>query len=161
MEHSRGARVAKKTHPVHLRTKADVFAFIGQERDTFGVTRLCQLFAVTWAGFCAWRDRPVSVRARQDRVLLEEMRAIFERSSGTYGSPRLNATRLTVSGALGMGDETFWRRRSPGVYKRCAEAGGSSPTDARSARGSRLAGMASRRPRLRSLFRSGSCAVRR
>jgi transposase InsO family protein len=53
------------------------------------VTRLCRLFAVTRAGFYAWRRRPESARARQDRVLLEEMRAIFEGSGGTYGSPRI------------------------------------------------------------------------
>ena len=85
----RGACVPKKTHPVHLRTKADVFAFIEEERKRFGVTRLCRLFAVTRAGFYAWRRRPVSARRRQDRDLLEEMRAIFERSGGTYGSPRI------------------------------------------------------------------------
>ena len=53
------------------------------------MTRLCRLFAVTRAGFYAWRARPVSPRQRQDRVLLEEVRAIFERSGGTYGSPRV------------------------------------------------------------------------
>ena len=47
---ARGACATKKTHPVHLRTKADVFAFIDHERETFGVTRLCRLFAVTRAG---------------------------------------------------------------------------------------------------------------
>jgi putative transposase len=51
--------------------------------------RLCRLFAVTRAGFYAWRRRPVSARARQDRGLLDEMRAIFERSGGTLGSPRI------------------------------------------------------------------------
>jgi transposase InsO family protein len=45
---------------------------------------------VTRAGYYAWRQRPVSPRRRQDRVLLEEMRAIFEASSGTYGSPRIH-----------------------------------------------------------------------
>ena len=84
-----GACPPKKTHPVHLRTKADVFAFIEEERGRFGVTRLCRLFAVTRAGFYAWRRRPVSARRRQDRALLEEMRAIFEDSGGTYGSPRI------------------------------------------------------------------------
>jgi putative transposase len=54
------------------------------------VTRLCRLFAVTRAGFYAWRCRPVSARRRQDRALLEEMRAIFEGSDGTYGSPRIH-----------------------------------------------------------------------
>jgi putative transposase len=79
----------KKTHPVHLRTNTDVFAFIEEERQRFGVTRLCRLFAVTRAGFYAWHRRPRSARRRQDRALLEEMRAIFERSGGTYGSPRI------------------------------------------------------------------------
>lgn len=54
-----------------------------------GVTRLCRTFGVTRAGYYAWRQRPVSSRRRQDRALLEEMRAIFERSGGTYGSPRI------------------------------------------------------------------------
>lgn len=53
------------------------------------MTRLCRLFAVTRAGFYAWRDRPASAHARQDRVLLEDIRAIFEHSGGTYGSPRI------------------------------------------------------------------------
>jgi hypothetical protein len=53
------------------------------------VTRLCRLFAVTRAGFYAWRRRPVSARRRQDRDLLEDVRAIFEGSGGTYGSPRI------------------------------------------------------------------------
>lgn len=53
------------------------------------MTRLCRLFDVTRAGFYAWHARPVSTRQRQDRALLEEMRAIFEASRGTYGSPRI------------------------------------------------------------------------
>ena len=54
------------------------------------MTRLCRLLAVTRAGFYAWQRRPVSLRRRQDRGLLEEMRVIFERSGGTYGSPRMH-----------------------------------------------------------------------
>jgi putative transposase len=58
------------------------------------VTRLCRLFAVTRAGFYAWRRRPVSARQRQDWALLEEMRAIFAASGGTYGSPRIQHALL-------------------------------------------------------------------
>jgi putative transposase len=54
------------------------------------VTRLCRLFAVTRAGFYAWRTRPASRRQRQDWVLLEDVRAIFKCSGGTYGSPRIH-----------------------------------------------------------------------
>ena len=59
------------------------------------MTRLCRLFAVTRAGFYAWRRRPESARRRQDRVLLEDMRAIFEGSGGTYGSPRIQESLTT------------------------------------------------------------------
>jgi putative transposase len=66
------------------------------------VTRLCRLFAVTRAGFYAWRTRPASRRQSEDRVLLEDVRAIFEYSGGTYGSPRvvraLRARGRRVSG---------------------------------------------------------------
>jgi putative transposase len=61
------------------------------------VTRLCRVFSVTRAGFYAWRGRPASVRQRQDRALLGERRAIFERSGGTYGSPRIHKA-LTARG---------------------------------------------------------------
>ena len=54
------------------------------------MTRLCRVFDVTRAGYYAWRQRPVSARMRQDRGLLEEMRAIFESSGGTDGSPRIH-----------------------------------------------------------------------
>ena len=59
------------------------------------MTRLCRLFGVTRAGFYAWWRRPVSQRRRQDRVLLEEVRAIFEDSGGTYGSPRIHEALAT------------------------------------------------------------------
>ena len=58
-----GARAAKKTHPVHLRTTAAIFAFIDQERERFGVTRLCRLFGVTRPG----TTRGVSDRSARTR----------------------------------------------------------------------------------------------
>ena len=61
------------------------------------MTRLCRLFGVTRPGYYAWRQRPTSPRRSQDRVLLEDMRAIVERSGGTYGSPRIHQA-LTARG---------------------------------------------------------------
>lgn len=90
------------------------------------MTRLCRVFAVTRAGFYAWRERPPSARARQDRVLLEEMRAIFERSGGTYGSPRVHRalvargdriSRRRVERLMRAGG---WRARVARVYRRTA-----------------------------------------
>src|SRR5262245_39214255 len=56
------------------------------------VARLCALYRVTRAGYYAWRHRPTSARREQDRVLLEAMQRVFEKSGGTYGSPRLQRT---------------------------------------------------------------------
>ena len=121
-----GARTAKNTHPVQLRTKADVFAFIDQERQGFGVTRLCRLFGVTRPGYYAWRQRPTSPREVQDRVLLEEIRAIFESSGGTYGSPRIHRTlirrgvRLSRRRVERLMRRGGWRARVVCVYRRKA-----------------------------------------
>jgi transposase InsO family protein len=90
------------------------------------VTRLCRLFAVTRAGFYAWRDRPASAHARQDRVLLEDMRAIFEHSGGTYGSPRLyraltgRGHRLSHRRVERLMRVGGWRARAVRVYRRTA-----------------------------------------
>src|SRR5439155_11135186 len=60
-----GARAAKKSHPVLLRVKADIFAFIEREREAFAVKRLCALYGVTRAGYYAWRTRAESARRKQ------------------------------------------------------------------------------------------------
>ncbi len=52
--------------------------------------RRCALYAVTRAGYYAWRPRGLSARQRQDAALLEQIQAIFARSRGTYGSPRIH-----------------------------------------------------------------------
>jgi hypothetical protein len=60
------------------------------------VKRLCALYAVTRAGYYAWRQRGPSARQRQDATLLEQIQAIFARSGGTYGSPRLHRALAAV-----------------------------------------------------------------
>jgi putative transposase len=61
------------------------------------VSRLCALYHVTRAGYYAWRHRGPSARKRQDATLLEQIQAIFTRSGGTYGSPRIHRA-LAASG---------------------------------------------------------------
>lgn len=115
-----------RAHPVHLRTKAAIFAFIGQERERFGVARLCRQFGVTRAGFYAWQRRPTRAHARQDRVLLDEMRVIFERSDRTDGSPRLYRALVRRGYAVShrrverLMRQAQWRARVVRVYRRTA-----------------------------------------
>ena len=90
------------------------------------VTRLCALYRVTRAGYYAWRHRPESSRRGQDRALLEAMGPIFERSGGTYGSPRIHqalaarghrVSRRRVERLMRVGG---WRARVVRVYRRKA-----------------------------------------
>jgi transposase InsO family protein len=53
------------------------------------VTRLCALYGVTPAGYYAWRRRPESARAAQDRQLTQRITALFTAHRGRYGSPRI------------------------------------------------------------------------
>jgi putative transposase len=48
---------------------------------------MCQV-AVSPSGYYAWLDRPLSMRAQANRKLLVEIRSVYARSRGTYGSPR-------------------------------------------------------------------------
>ena len=53
---------------------------------------MCALYSVQRSGYYAWRRRGESARRQRDRQLLDRIHAIFERSRGTYGSPRVHHT---------------------------------------------------------------------
>ncbi len=52
--------------------------------------RLCTLYKVSPAGYYAWRRRPESAHAAQDRILTQRITAIFKAHRGRYGSPRIH-----------------------------------------------------------------------
>lgn len=54
------------------------------------MTRLCALYGVTPAGYYAWRRRPESAHAAQDRQLTQRITALFAAHRGRYGSPRIH-----------------------------------------------------------------------
>ena len=51
---------------------------------------LCRFYGVSRSGYYAWRGRPESRTAEENRWLLKEIRRVYERSRGIYGSPRVN-----------------------------------------------------------------------
>ena len=50
---------------------------------------MCRVYGVTRAGYYAWRERPVSTRARRDVALKRHIERVHQDSRGTYGSPRV------------------------------------------------------------------------
>lgn len=66
------------------------FAFIEAEKATWPIRVLCRVLDVSTAGYYAWRKRPESVRAREDRRLGVLVRASHAISRSTYGSPRVH-----------------------------------------------------------------------
>ncbi len=86
---------------------------------------MCALYQVTRAGYYAWRRRGDSARRRQqDRILLDAIRDIFDRSRGTYGSPRIHralraaGVRISRRRVGRLMREAGWRARAAKLYRR-------------------------------------------
>ena len=62
-----------------------------REKATHNIATMCRVLGVSPSGSYAWCDRPLSVRAQTDQVLLAQIQAIHEQSRGTYGAPRIHA----------------------------------------------------------------------
>ena len=60
-------------------------------RATHRLATLCRVLGVSPSGYYAWRQRPLSARARADVTLGAQIQAIHRRSRGTYGVPRVHA----------------------------------------------------------------------
>jgi putative transposase len=67
------------------------FRFIEDHRDSYPVRLMCAVLEVSPAGYYAWRERPVSERARSNATLLAAIRQVHRDSCGRYGSPRVHA----------------------------------------------------------------------
>ena len=56
----------------------------------YSVRRMCVLLGVSPSGYYAWAWRACSSRAQKDETLRAQIRAIHQRSDGTYGAPRIH-----------------------------------------------------------------------
>ena len=65
------------------------FQFIENHRDEFPVKLMCKVLEVSTSGYYAWRGRPPSEREMANRALTAKIKAEFEKSGETYGSPRI------------------------------------------------------------------------
>jgi putative transposase len=73
------------------------YAWIEQHRDEFRVTRLCTLLQVSRSGYCQWRGRAPSNRARSNVALDAAVAKLHAGSRRSYGRLRI------VQGLRGQG----------------------------------------------------------
>ena len=67
-----------------------MYLFISSaENAEFPVAKMCEWFEVSRSGYYDWLGRPVSLTEARRRLLAVKVRAIFERSRGTYGARRI------------------------------------------------------------------------
>ena len=67
----------------------------------YPVTTMCRVLGVSPSGYYAWSKRTPSRRAQEDEALSARIRAIHERSRGTYGAPRIHAELADAGHRLG------------------------------------------------------------
>ena len=79
------------------------FKVIGEHRGCWPVSAMCHVFRVSVAGYYAWRARPESSRAAENRALLDSIREMHEASGGRYGSPRVHAALRARGRRTGRG----------------------------------------------------------
>ena len=64
--------------------------FIEAHRREFEAWIMCRVLQVSPSGYYAWRSRGESERARSNRCLLVEIRAVHAESKRRYGSPKVH-----------------------------------------------------------------------
>ena len=63
---------------------------VSRYRTEYPARWMCSALKVSTSGYYSWLRRPESTHRREDRRLLTEIRASFEASDRTYGSPRVH-----------------------------------------------------------------------
>jgi putative transposase len=68
-------------------------SFVQAHRDRFGVEPILRVLEIPVSTFYGWlaQQRDPCQRRRQDAWLLHKIRAVHQRSGGTYGAPRVHA----------------------------------------------------------------------
>jgi putative transposase len=70
---------------------------VSANQAIYGIATMCRVLAVSASGYYAWRQRPLSVRARADVELSTRIRAIHQYSRGTYGAPRIHQELMATN----------------------------------------------------------------
>lgn len=90
------------------------YAFVREHAKQFRLSRLCGVLGVSRSGYYEWLDRPESLRAAEDRRLLERIRALHLQSREAYGA--FKTWRVLRSRGIACGRHRIARlRRHNGI----------------------------------------------
>lgn len=108
------------------------FGFVDEHRGMWPVRVMCQVLGISPSGYYAWRGRPESLRAGENRALLQHIRAIHADSIGTYAAPRVHAALRAHGRSVGRHRVARLMRRA-GLQGRAALPRRMRTTDSRHA----------------------------
>ena len=80
------------------------------------IAMMSRVLGVSASGYYAWLSRPASARSKKDAELLDQIRAVHDRSRGTYGAPRIHFE-------LGEHGERVGRKRVARLMRKAHLAG--------------------------------------
>jgi transposase InsO family protein len=93
------------------------YAFIEKERLTHRIERLCGPVGVSRSGYYAWRSRPESRRARENRTLLLRIRQVHAKNREAYGAVK-TWQALRAEGVICGRHRVRRMRRADGIEAR-------------------------------------------
>ncbi|MDD4276187.1 MAG: IS3 family transposase [Clostridia bacterium] len=81
--------ILKKAGGHFLNRPREIYGFIAEQREKFGVGEMCRVLGVWRSGYYSWLGRERSKREQENERLLKDIRAKFRESRETYGSPSI------------------------------------------------------------------------
>ncbi len=67
------------------------YAFLQEHRSQYEIKKMAQALQVSRSGYYAWMKRTDSPRKLENKVLVDQIKAVYYRSKSIYGSPRITA----------------------------------------------------------------------
>jgi putative transposase len=79
----------KKRQPTSQEPKVKRFEFIKANTQKYRIAKLCEVLCVSRSSYYAWDKRPESNRSKENKILLEKIKAIHNKSDKVYGSMKI------------------------------------------------------------------------
>ena len=74
-----------------------IYRFIREHTAEFRVETMCRVFNASRSGYYRWLHRGAGKRQKQDEIIKNKIRVIYQQSRRTYGSPRIHR-QLSMQG---------------------------------------------------------------